>query len=306
MEQIRGRITVTETNSLAAMASVELLKQLIGGVDPALVYHASGKMGTWKCPKCGYVWETAVFRRTVQGRGCPACVNHAVSDKNNLAVTHPKLAKQFSSKNLPLTAKDVIAGTAKKLWWTCPNCRHEWQAAGYMRKAGTGCPACYGRVATPTHNLVVDCPELAKEFSPKNKLPATAYRFKSNKKILWVCGICQFEWEAVIASRTDGRGCPECWRTGRKEIVRQRRLSKPPCFTKQFPALASQYSDRNPIPAKKLIVPNGTDPLFWWKCHNPECGHEWQARLTARLMPEEDLGCPECYFKQHKRGHPSP
>lgn len=303
MEQIRGRVTVTETNCLATVASAELLKQLVSGVEPGSTHYASTKVATWKCPDCSYIWQTAVFYRTRRNHGCPACVNHAVSDKNNLAVTHPELAKQFSAKNLPLTTKEIIAGTAKKLWWTCSDCGYEWQAAGYMRKAGTGCPACHGRVASKDCNLALDNPELASEYSSRNKLTASDYRSKSNKKVWWICSICKFEWQAVIASRTAGRGCPECWRTGRRPHIRKKRNSGQPCFAQQFPLLASQYSDRNHVPAKKLIVPNGTDPLLWWKCSKPECGCEWQARLSARIIPEEDLGCPECYHKNHKRGN---
>ena len=32
----------------------------------------------------------------------------------------------------------------------------------------------------------------------------------SGKKVWWLCNKCKYEWEAVIASRNKGCGCPKC------------------------------------------------------------------------------------------------
>ena len=32
----------------------------------------------------------------------------------------------------------------------------------------------------------------------------------SGKKAYWRCRTCGYEWQAVIASCSDGRGCPKC------------------------------------------------------------------------------------------------
>ena len=32
----------------------------------------------------------------------------------------------------------------------------------------------------------------------------------SNKSFWWKCSICGYEWNAIVASRVKGRGCPEC------------------------------------------------------------------------------------------------
>lgn len=79
----------------------------------------------------------------VSGGGCPACAHRVVTDTNNLAVTNPNLASEYSTRNMK-HATEVFAGTTEKLWWICPlvSCGHEYQARGYNRLGGTGCPEC--------------------------------------------------------------------------------------------------------------------------------------------------------------------
>ena len=38
----------------------------------------------------------------------------------------------------------------------------------------------------------------------------------SQRKGWWLCPNCGHEWEAVIGSRSQGRGCPECYNNRKK------------------------------------------------------------------------------------------
>ncbi len=63
-----------------------------------------------------------------------------------MANTHPDLAEEFHpTKNAPSTIHTVVAGAAKKFWWICKDCNHEWPTTGDKRVNNRGCPAC-----TPT------------------------------------------------------------------------------------------------------------------------------------------------------------
>lgn len=44
----------------------------------------------------------------------------------------------------------------------------------------------------------------------KNTLVPTEITMGSNKKIWWKCSKCEFEWQAVVNNRINGRGCPKC------------------------------------------------------------------------------------------------
>lgn len=176
----------------------------------------------WTCTVCSFEWLAQVGRR-LKGVGCPACTHRIVTAKNNLAVTHPELAKEYSSKN-PLSATQVFAGTRQKLWWKCPICEHEWRAKGSSRSSTnqTGCPACTGKwkygVVTAENNLAVLFPALAQEYSSRNKLPATKVLPIAKKRFWWRCQdrYCRYEWQSVASERIrNNTGCPNCARRKR-------------------------------------------------------------------------------------------
>lgn len=162
----------------------------------------------WICQKCYHEWLASGAKRVIGG-GCPACKKLVVTEKNNLTITNPDLAMEYSPKN-EFPAEKVIAGTYKKIWWTCLKCDYEWSATGRDRVRGNGCPACAGQVATEKVNLTVTHPDLIKEYSPKNELPADKVLAGTDKKIWWICSKCTHEWQARGYTRAKGSGCPEC------------------------------------------------------------------------------------------------
>ncbi|MFH0857598.1 MAG: zinc-ribbon domain-containing protein [Candidatus Magasanikbacteria bacterium] len=108
------------------------------------VVASTQKKVWWKCskPECGHEWQ-AIGSHRVGGTGCPSCVGTIATPTNCMKATHPDLAKEFHpTKNDPDTTESVVAGTAKRVWWKCQKCQHEWQSAGYNRVKGKGCPAC--------------------------------------------------------------------------------------------------------------------------------------------------------------------
>ena len=63
-------------------------------------------------------------------------------------------------------------------------------------------------------SLAVWCPELIKEWHPTKNgdLKPNMFAPRSNKMVWWKCHICGHEWQAVIANRSKGVGCPICAR----------------------------------------------------------------------------------------------
>ncbi|MHA2219287.1 MAG: zinc-ribbon domain-containing protein, partial [Candidatus Hodarchaeales archaeon] len=74
------------------------------------------------------------------------------------------------------------------------------------------CPSCGKRVVAKKDFLATIYPELAKEWhSTKNKdLIPYGVTPGSHRKVWWECSKCGYEWEAIVANRTSGRGCPAC------------------------------------------------------------------------------------------------
>ena len=100
----------------------------------------------WKCSTCGYEWPAKGNDR-VNGSGCPCCSNQVVAPGiNDMATTHPELAKECLSDSTKYTA-----GTCVMLDWKCSTCGYEWPATGSNRvNNGSGCPSCnkYGHDQT--------------------------------------------------------------------------------------------------------------------------------------------------------------
>ena len=109
---------------------------------PDMVVCGSHKKVWWKCSKCLFSWSTKVATRTRLKANCPACVNQAVSCKNNMAVNYPALAKEWLKERNILLPSEVVVGADLKVWWKCSACGHVWKTFVYKRTQGSSCPVC--------------------------------------------------------------------------------------------------------------------------------------------------------------------
>ncbi len=173
---------------------------------------SSNKKVWWIC-KNGHEWQATIVSRNA-GHGCPYCVGQKViKGYNDLTTINPILANEWNyKKNNELTPIDVMANSNKKVWWMCSK-GHEWQATINKRNHGRGCPFCANKKILQGYNdLITINPNLASEWNyKKNKnLKPEDFTIGSSKKVWWKCSKGH-EWEATIAHRTHGRGCPFCY-----------------------------------------------------------------------------------------------
>lgn len=255
-------------------------------LTPFDVTPNSGKKFWWKCPKGNdHEWFASVDNRT-RGRGCPICSNKIVVESNSLMTLSPNLANEWHpSKNNPLTPRDVTLGSNKKVWWQClKNKNHEWFTSVVKRTSGQGCPFCYERKPKKGESLAEVNQVLAQEFHPFKNGQLTAYDIfpTSHKKIWWKCPEGEdHEWEATIASRTYGNGCPIC---SKRKIVSSN------CLANTNPLLASQWHPTKNKGLSPYEISEGGHQIVWWKCpEGPD--HEWRAQVKSRSIGR---GCPFC------------
>ena len=244
------------------------------------VSKGSHKKVWWECSK-DHEWENPINVQT-KIAGCPICAGKRVlSGYNDLATTQPNISSQWSTKNAILPT-EISAGSHKKVWWQCSK-GHEWEAYVYARQAGKGCPYCSGKKAVVgVNDLATLKPELATQWHPtKNGLrQPISFLLNSNSKVWWL-GDCGHEWEAVIANRASGTGCPVC--AGQKPSS--------PAQTLEIlePNIAAQWHPtKNAILLTNLMVASGKK--VWWQCSK---GHEWEAYVYARTGKNK-TGCPKC------------
>ena len=280
-----GKRAIKGTNDLAT-THPKLAKEWHslknGDMKPSDIMAGSRKKVWWQCEH-GHEWEAKVYTRS-EGANCPCCAGKkAIKGTNDLATTHPGLAKQWHpTKNGELTPSDVMAGSRKRVWWQCEQ-GHEWEAKVYSRSQGRGCPYCSGKKARNGEtDLATTNPELVTQWHSilNGKLTPQDVTSGSQKKVWWKCNKGH-EWQAVIAHRALGVGCPFCAR--RKVLVGFNDLAT------TNPQLALEWHPTKNGELTPRDVMAGSRKKVWWKCNT--CSHEWEAVLKNR---KNGTRCPVC------------
>ena len=257
-----------------------------GELTPEQVSVGAHQKAWWLCEK-GHEWQAVIGSRN-QGRGCPICSNKQVlSGYNDLATVHPELAKEWHpTKNGELTPHDIIGGSNKKVWWQC-SLGHEWEVSPDVRVVDkTGCPYCANKKVLPGFNdLATVNPGLAAEWHPtkNSNLKPEQVTVSSGKKVWWWCDKGH-EWQAVVADRTAGKGCPIC--AGQQILPGFNDLAT------VNPEVAKEWHPtKNGALLPSAVAPRSNKKVWWLG----KCGHEWQAGTASRSRGD---GCPICAGKQ--------
>ena len=110
----------------------------------------------------------------------------------------------------------------------------------------------------------------------------------SNKKVWWKCNKGH-EWQAKIADRAKGNGCPYC-----SSNILLRGYNDLQTLNS---ALANEWNyEKNNNLTPLDVMPNSNKKV-WWKC---EKGHEWEALIINRNRGRD---CPICSNKKILKGY---
>ena len=110
---------------------------------------------------------------------------------------------------------------------------------------------------------------------------------RSSKRVWWICEKGH-EWQAVVAARAKGDGCPIC--------ANQRMLSGYNDLETRHPLVAREWHPTKNGDLKPYMVMHKSRKKVWWL---GSCGHEWQSTIKDRV---DGTGCPICKGKQILRG----
>ena len=188
--------------------------------------------------------------------------------------------------NLGFDPQKMTCGSERKAWWKCKK-SHNWQATIASRNQGKGCPYCANRKVLIGYNdLQTANPSLSKEWHYENNQGLTPMDITSNsdKKVWWRCNEGH-EWQARIADRSKGNGCPYC--AGKKVLVGYNDLN-----TVNI-ELAKEWNYEKNNSLTPMDVTANSDKKVWWKCSK---GHEWVAKIYSR---SNGSGCPACSSEKH-------
>ena len=194
------------------------------------VSTGSSFLANWVCDK-DHEWTQTVKSRVMaqkknvtRGSECPVCLNRKATEDSCLEKTHFELCEEWDHERnakIGLFIDKITFVSRSKAFWICfKNPAHRWDAiirdrAGKDKKKGSGCPYCQNKKIQMENSLGTTHLHIAKEWHPTKNLPLTPYdvSFGSDKKVFWLCSKDPtHEWDALISSRSLGRGCPHCAR----------------------------------------------------------------------------------------------
>ena len=282
-----GRVPIVGFNDLATRfpdIASEWDYEKNAGHPPSEYTVKSKQKVWWKC-SLGHSWESSICNRTDKGNGCPYCSGRVpIVGFNDLATVLPELASEWDyDKNEGLVPSKMTAKSNRRVWWRC-NEGHSWATQVSNRSnLKSGCPYCSGRnVVVGVNDLATVNPILTEEwdYDRNNGVAPNMIKSKSSsRKFWWKCrhGHC---WQATVAHRTDGHGCPYC--SGHVAIQGVNDLAT------IYPMLAAEWDyekngDLRPEQVKSKSAINA-----WWRCDK---GHSWQTVIYSRA---NGCNCPYC------------
>lgn len=176
---------------------------------PTKVGAANKTRLPWLCVN-GHEFWAPIFERA-QGRGCPECRKQPSSlGVDDLTITHPQLAAEWSEKNGTRKPSDFTYGSKETAIWTCP-AGHSYTMRIERRASGYNCKLCSSRkLVSGINDLATTQPILVREYHPTlNSKPASEI-FGSNTKLWWRCIAAEHLYAQTVPHRIESHGCPEC------------------------------------------------------------------------------------------------
>ena len=197
-----------------------------------------------------------------------------------MKVTNKDFLQRLSSKNPDIEPLEEYKGSSENILCRCKVCGNEWSARPGNLLSGKGCKPCAIKRntarQTKTHETFVA------EVAIKNPYIEVLGKYiKSDKKILFRCKKCQYEWPATPDTILQGHGCHVCGGSIKKENT---------TFLSQLEKINTMITPLEPyVNARHKIL---------CRCHR--CKHEWPVTPDKLLRGN---GCPNC-DKRNKTSFP--
>lgn len=227
----------------------------------------------WQCDQEeDHIWASHIFARAESDTSCPLCSNV----KNY--PTGPELLKVQRMVNDRRRIAHYILNT-----WHCKNCKHVWQTeSGDAIPITALCNNCFGETSEDPL-FTEEYPELAKEWSTDNMLPAAEVLSFYPLNAYWLCKDCANTWRATIEERRfNKKNCPYC----------SRKLPLPgiDSLAALYPSEIEEWvHEVNAVLPEEVFPDNQTRPIMW-RCKTCHILYSCTAyEKTSKLK-----GCNNC------------
>ncbi len=169
----------------------------------------------------------------LQGKGCKYCAHQAFHQLESLASLYPNIATEWNyelNNSTGYIPENIGIDSTRKFFWHCNNGKpHSYRATiAYRVKRKSGCAVCHGKQVDYKTSVEYLLPDLASEWSNKNKFLPCEVSLGSSKKILWKCSNPDHQpYLASVYSRARlNSGCPECSGNKKSPLTYKKELQK--------------------------------------------------------------------------------
>lgn len=176
------------------------------------------KLVWWKCG-LGHSYEMRISSRVGKQKcGCPYCsipAKKVLTGFNDLATTNPMVLNEWDYDKNTILPEEVLAGSAKKVWWKCKQGHSFEQSIVYKTKSKlqSTCPYCsHQKLLTGYNDLATTHPYILKEWDyEKNSVLPTQIGVGTHEKIWWKCPFGH-SYQTYPSNRCGKQhtGCPIC------------------------------------------------------------------------------------------------
>lgn len=257
----------------------------LNDITPNEISAGNSRKFWWKCNK-GHSYECNAYNKTVKSQGCPYCANRKVLvGYNDLATTHPEIAKDWDYNKNDIMPKDVVAGAGKRVSWICNKCEYSWESAvAHRGKRNHSCPACMNRIAIKGRNDVFTTDPHIKPLwdYDKNTINHEHITRGTNVQIWWKCDKGH-SLKSNINKLCNGISCIYC--------LNQRLLVGFNDLATVRPDLSKQWDcNKNILKPEQVLV--SSKKKYHWICDK---GHSFYMSPSSRHYTKHGL-CGTCYY----------
>ncbi|SIP85904.1 Restriction endonuclease [Pacmanvirus A23] len=266
------------------------------------VFKYTAKKYWFNCDKCNHEFEAKPDMINRQNNWCTYCGDKQLcTDEDCIDCFDRSFASTdrvhcWSNKNI-LPARQIFKNTAKKYWFNCDNCNHEFESKpNNIVSKGDWCPYC----CVPSKKICHDedcincfnksfasC-DKSKYWSNTNILPPRHVFKSSDSKYRFDCDICNHQFEIQLNCITNQESwCPYC---SGKQLCQDDKCVN--CFNRSFAShpKAIYWSDKNAVNPES--VSKYSHCKYWFNCDN--CKHEFESVIS---YISSGSWCPKCVNK---------
>lgn len=270
---------------------------------PRRVYKSSKKKYWFYCNICNHKFDASPLN-VVYGCWCPYCSSalKKLCEKEECKfcfersfASHPK-SKYWNKRN-EMSPRQVPKSSAKKYWFNCYECGHDFESRLDAVVRGSWCLYCASKalcensICDYCFNKSFASYGKAKYWSNLNKLTPRQVPKRSHSKYWFNCDKCDHEFESPPHNVSVGAWCPYC---SNQELCKDNNCVD--CFSKSFASTerVKYWSFKNIMSPRQVY--KGSGAKYWFDCD--KCDSDFESVVGSIT---NGVWCPYCVHKTEEK-----